>query len=52
MKFRIHFDKQGFQDFYEITGNTIEDIKNKNDKEMLKRGLDSKLNNCWSEERK
>lgn len=50
MKFRIHYEIDGFQDCVDIEGEDIDDIKGKAKHETEKRGLDEVKNNLWSEE--
>uniref|UniRef100_A0A6H1ZW14 Uncharacterized protein n=1 Tax=viral metagenome TaxID=1070528 RepID=A0A6H1ZW14_9ZZZZ len=50
MKFKIHYNVGDFEDCYIISGETIQDIQQKNDTEMKKRGIHFEKNNCWSEE--
>ncbi len=56
MKFKIHFTHKGenvvddVDDFFIVEGDTLEDIRNNANKELVKRNLDTDRNNCWSEE--
>jgi hypothetical protein len=50
MKVEIHYTIDGFADCYVLTGNTVEEIQEKNEIEMERRNLDSEKNNCWSKE--
>jgi hypothetical protein len=45
---RIHFTVNGFSDYYTLEG-TVEEIKEQNEAEMLKRGLEYERNKMWSE---
>jgi len=49
MKFRIHFEIGEYQDFIDIEGETIEDVKEIAKTETERRGLDEQKNNLWSE---
>jgi hypothetical protein len=50
MIFKIHFTKNGVDDEFEISGETVEDIYAATMKEMDRRGLTRQVNNMWSEE--
>jgi hypothetical protein len=50
MKFRIHFEIGEYQDYIDIEGETIEEIKEIAKSETDKRGLDEVKNNLWSEQ--
>lgn len=50
MKFKIHWSKDGIDDSLFIYGESIEECQEKTKSEMEKRGLNERLNNCWSEE--
>lgn len=50
MKFKIHYEINGFEDFFIIEGETIEEIREKSDLELKRRDLDVGKNNVWSEE--
>lgn len=47
MIFRIHFSYEHVDDYIDIEGSTIEEIKYQAFKEMNKRGVDTA--ECWSE---
>ncbi len=44
----IHYTIDGFDDYYVLSGDTIEEIKKQNELEMKKRNLDDDKNFCWS----
>ena len=48
MKFRIYFTVDDYEDSYDIVGDTVEEIIDKNKTEMKRRNLDADKNNCWS----
>lgn len=50
MRFKIHYSINGFDDYFVIEGETIEEIREKADSELLKRGLDVTKNSVCSEE--
>jgi len=50
MTIKIHYTVNGFEDSIIMTGDTIEDIRNRAQQELDKRGLDREKNNCWTEE--
>ena len=50
MKFKVHWSKDGLDDSLFIYGESIEECQEKTKSEMEKRGLNERLNNCWSEE--
>ena len=50
MILRIHYSVGEFNDYYDLTGASIEEIIEMNQDEMKKRDIDPKDNNCWSEE--
>lgn len=50
MKFRIHFTRTGTEDFFDIEGESIEEIKESSKKEISRRFLTEEKNNLWSEE--
>lgn len=50
MTFRVHFTIDGFDDYIDIEGDDIEEIREKAKIEEEKRGLDIDKNNLWSEE--
>ena len=48
MKYRIHFEHQnGVEDFIDLEGDTVEEIRDKADKELLKRN--AVMDSRWSE---
>jgi hypothetical protein len=47
---KIHYTIKGQDDYYVLTGDTIDDIINQNKLEMKRRNLNAKDNDCWSEE--
>lgn len=49
MKMKIHYIIGEYEDNYVLNGLNIEDIKNANEKEMDKRGLNVIKNSMWSE---
>ncbi len=49
MKFRIHYEVNGYDDYYIIDGYDVKDIMKQNKVEMQKRNIDYEKNNCWSE---
>ena len=53
MLYRIHFsyklNGREFENYYDLEGKTIEEIQDKNSKEMAKRGIDADENDCWLE---
>ena len=51
MTYRIHYNIGAFEDYYDLEGDTIKEIKAQNKIEMEKRNLDSVKNNCWAEEK-
>jgi len=50
MKFRIHFEIHNNTDFFEVEGDTIEEIREKADSFFTQRGLTAEETNAWSEE--
>lgn len=50
MKFNIHFTKNGIDDFFNVEGNTVEEVETIVAEEKIKRGLDDLLNDMWSEQ--
>jgi len=50
MTFVIHYEINGMEDSYVISGDTVESIMEVNQAEMRKRGLHEGANNCWSEQ--
>ncbi len=55
MKFQIHFTKKdGFgddiEDSYVLEGESLGEIRMKNNAELVKRNLDYRANKCWSQE--
>ena len=48
MKFRLHFEYKDFEDYIDIKGETIEEIRQVAFREMNRRGVDT--SQCWSEE--
>lgn len=48
MKFRLHFEYEGFEDYIDIEGEDIDLIKQAAFIEMNRRNVDS--SQCWSEE--
>ncbi len=50
MKIEIHYTINGFDDYYTLTGDTIEEMQTQNEIEMEKRNLNPEKNNCWSKE--
>ena len=49
MTFKIHYTINDYEDSYFISGKNIEEIWEKNDKEMEKRNLNDHENDMWSE---
>ncbi len=50
MKYEIHYTINGHEDCYVIESKTIKELFEINEREMKKRNLDMKKNNCWSRE--
>jgi len=50
MKFEIHFEVDGYEDYFIIEGEDIEEIKSKAVSETDRRGLSEIKNNLWSRE--
>lgn len=50
MKFRIHYEINNQEDFFDIEENDFELLKEIVDQETRKRGLDEKKHNLWSEQ--
>jgi len=50
MKVTTNYTINGIQDSYILEGDDIEEIREKNLKEMEKRGLDMEINDMYSEE--
>jgi hypothetical protein len=50
MKIKITYTIKDFNDSYILEGDTIEEIREANEIEMRKRGLDSEENDMYSEE--
>ena len=48
MTFEIHYTINGVDDYYVLSGETMDEILEQNNIEMEKRNLDFKRNNCWS----
>ena len=49
MQFRIHFSIGDDVDSFEVSGKTVENIQSSVTTELVRRGLDVKRNNCWSQ---
>jgi hypothetical protein len=49
MTFRVHFSVDDYEDFFNVSGNTIDEIKTKVNEFLLLRGLSQNENNMWSE---
>jgi hypothetical protein len=49
MKMRIHFKMKGAEDHYDLVGDTVTDIRNKNIIAMKSRKLDTQKNEMWLE---
>ena len=50
MKFKIHFEINGYEDSFIIEEENIDDIKLTVKEEIDRRGLTEQDNNLWSEE--
>ncbi len=50
MEFAIHYEVDGYEDKYIISGDTVEEVREANQVEMQRRGLHEYNNNCWSEQ--
>ena len=49
MNFRTHYTINGSDDYFDLKGNTVDEIRELLAPEMQKRNLDAVANNCWSE---
>jgi len=49
-KFRIHFTINDTEDYFIVSGDTLEEVREKVSKETLNRSLSPDKNNMWSEE--
>ena len=47
LEYKIHYDNNDYQDEIIITGNTIEEVREKANKECEKRNWNTEM--CWSE---
>ena len=52
MKYRIHFTIDEYEDYFDIEGETIEELRIIAAREEAKRGLTEHKNNLWSEKLK
>ncbi len=50
MRFKIHFEVGGYEDYFIVNANTIEECQEMAKQITDNRGLDEKTNNLWSEE--
>lgn len=48
--FKIYFTVNDIQDYFVVSGETLEEVKKNTIKESTKRGLSPEKNNMWSEE--
>ncbi len=48
--FKIHFTINNTDDYFIVSGETLEEIKKSVVEESLKRGLSQESNSMWSEE--
>ena len=46
---KIHYEIGDYEDSLILSGDSVEEIKEKVVSEMQRRGLDADKNNCWSE---
>ena len=49
MTLKIHFTVNGVEDYFIISGDTIQEVRSNAMEATEKRGLDQKENNLWSE---
>lgn len=50
MTFKIHFTINGTQDYFIVSGETLEEVRIKTKEETNKRGLDQIKNNLYSQD--
>lgn len=49
MKLRIHFTREGVEDYYEVEADTLAGVRSRNEAEIARRGLNYIENSMWSE---
>lgn len=50
MKFRIYFEVEDIEDFFEVEADTLDEMRDVAKREIDVRNLDVAKNNVWSEE--
>ena len=50
IRFRVNYQKNGKWYFFDVSGCNMDEVRNKSAKMKKTLGIDTTINNCWSEQ--